>query len=81
MKNVLIILGLIFLLAACADTPGSSSDSSASTGACEGWSDTLNKGYCYDGWTESECADYDERKVNYADWYFHSGQTCSERGY
>ncbi len=50
-------------------------------GACEGWSDILSSGYCYDDWTEDECDDYDAEGVNGADWHFHGGQTCSERGY
>ncbi len=50
------------------------------TGACAGWSDTLGSSYCYDDWYEDECEEWDAIGVNDADWYFHAGQTCSERG-
>ena len=50
------------------------------TGVCTGYSEIFNKTYCYDGWTEEDCDDYNDNEVNGATWYFYKGQTCSERG-
>ncbi len=52
-----------------------------SLGACEGFSDFLNASYCNDGWTSAECAEWDAMEVNAADWFFHEGQTCEDRGF
>ncbi len=49
-------------------------------GVCTGFSTTFNKTYCYDGWTESECKEYDDEQVNGAEWHFHEDQTCASRG-
>jgi len=50
------------------------------TGACTGYSDLFDKTYCYDGWTDADCEEYDDNEVNGASWYFYAGQTCEERG-
>ena len=49
-------------------------------GVCTGYSDLLNRTYCYDGWTESECKEYDKDEVNGASWNFYADQTCASRG-
>lgn len=49
-------------------------------GVCTGYSDSLNKTYCYDGWTESECKENDKEEVNGANWNFFADQTCASRG-
>jgi hypothetical protein len=37
--------------------------------------------YCYgDNWTQAECSDYNAQRVNGAEWFFHSNQTCADRG-
>lgn len=56
-------------------------DCAEQLGACEGYSELLTKGYCYDGWTEKECRDYDQMHINGAQWYFHPQQTCADRGF
>ena len=50
------------------------------TGVCTGYSSEYNSTYCKDGWTEEECDEWDEIKVNGVDWHFYKGQTCDERG-
>lgn len=45
--------------------------------ACCGSSGTT---YCKDGWTESECMEWDKQQVNGVSWTFHEGQTCASRG-
>ncbi len=36
--------------------------------------------YCHDdNWTAAECADFNDQRVNGADWFFHSNQTCEDR--
>jgi len=51
-----------------------------STGVCTGFSAEFNSTYCKDGWTEDECADWDNQQVNGVSWTFYKGQTCDERG-
>ena len=36
--------------------------------------------YCGDDYTEEECDERNGLKVNGESWYFHAGQTCSDRG-
>jgi hypothetical protein len=48
------------------------------TGVCTGAGPART--YCKDGWTESECKDWDAKMVNGVRWYFYAGQTCAERG-
>jgi hypothetical protein len=36
---------------------------------------------CKQGWSSSECADWDSQQVNGADWIFHAGRECSDLGY
>ncbi len=71
--NFAILVLLTLVLSAC-DT------SEDKTGACTGYSSSLNHTYCYSGWTKSECSDHDNEKVNGADWYWYKGQSCSDRG-
>ncbi|NIM48481.1 MAG: hypothetical protein GTN62_02210 [Gemmatimonadales bacterium] len=66
-----LVLGVSLAVAACGE----------SVGACEGWSDVLNNAYCQDNFSKSECQEWDDLGVNGADWYFHAGQTCAERGF
>jgi len=51
-----------------------------STGVCTGYSSEFNSTYCKDGWTKSECEEWDDLEVNGISWNFHKGQTCDERG-
>ena len=36
--------------------------------------------YCQNDFSEDECAEWNTEGVNAADWVFHSGQTCQDRG-
>ncbi|MDH5548023.1 MAG: hypothetical protein OEZ43_20795 [Gammaproteobacteria bacterium] len=36
--------------------------------------------YCYSGWDKAECEANNSQQVNGAKWYFHSGQSCEDRG-
>jgi hypothetical protein len=47
-------------------------------GACTGYSSILNRTYCYDDFTESECEDYDIEEVNGAHWTFYPDEFCSD---
>ncbi len=69
--RVVVVMTLAVAVASCAED----------LGACEGFSETLNGSYCNDGWTSAECAEWDAMGVNAADWFFHSGQTCEDRGF
>lgn len=37
--------------------------------------------YCYENWEKADCDENQAAQVNGADWNFHSGQTCSDRGF
>lgn len=50
------------------------------TGVCTGCCGPGGQTYCKDGWTKSECADWNRQGVNGVTWHFHEGQTCAERG-
>ena len=69
--RVVVVMTLALAVASCSED----------LGACEGFSATLNASYCNDGWTSGECAEWDQMGVNAADWFFHSGQTCEDRGF
>lgn len=69
--SLMLLAGIVSVTTKCSE----------SVGACEGFSDFLNASYCNDGWTESECAEWDAMEVNAADWFFHEGQTCEQRGF
>ena len=51
-----------------------------STGVCTGYSSEFNTTYCKDGWTKSECEEWDDLGVNGVSWNYYRGQTCDERG-
>jgi hypothetical protein len=70
---VLLVIASVVLLFGC-------SNGGDSTGVCTGFSSSLNKTYCYEGWDKSECEEWDSLQVNGADWYFYKGQTCADRG-
>ncbi len=38
-------------------------------------------GLCKEGWSESECDEWNEDEINGSRWHFHAGETCEERGY
>lgn len=50
-------------------------------GACYGYSSILNKTYCYNDWSQSECANYNSQGVNGASWTLAPGEMCSDLGY
>jgi len=50
------------------------------TGVCTGCCGPQGQTYCKDGWTKSECSDWNAQGVNGVTWHFHEGQTCAERG-
>jgi len=55
---------------------------SLGTGACVGSGGTiLLSPVCKQGWSQSECADWNSQGVDDASWNFHSGQSCSDAGY
>ena len=52
-----------------------------STGVCVSSPAIFGNTYCYSNFTKAECDDYDAQDVNGGSpWFFHSGQTCSDRG-
>ncbi|MEZ4319848.1 MAG: hypothetical protein R3F61_20220 [Myxococcota bacterium] len=51
------------------------------TGVCAGYSSLFDEEYCHDDWTRAECEDWDAQEINGAQWTFHSGQTCADRGF
>ena len=71
--KILGLLGMLTLLTGCPDGGG--------VGVCTGYSSYLNSTYCYSNYTKAECDERTAAGVNFVDtWYFHSGQTCSDRG-
>ena len=50
------------------------------TGVCTACCGNSGTTYCKDGWTESECKDWSNQKVNGLSWSWHEGQTCAGRG-
>lgn len=50
------------------------------TGVCTGCCGPTGRTYCKDGWSESECKDWDAQGVNGVKWHFYGGQTCAQRG-
>jgi hypothetical protein len=74
-RKVLLIAGfpcVVLLISNCEKLGG--------TGVCTGFSAEYNSTYCKDGWTQDECAEWDDLEVNGVSWTFHRGQTCDERG-
>ncbi len=50
------------------------------TGVCVSDFNNSNRQYCYSNFDKSECDDYNSQQVNGANWFFHGGQTCADRG-
>jgi hypothetical protein len=50
------------------------------TGVCTACCGPSGRTYCKDDWTESECQDWSQKKVNGLSWTFHGDQTCEGRG-
>ena len=53
----------------------------ATTGACVGAGGVLSQPNCKDGWTASECSDWNNQGVDGATWSFHANSTCASLGY
>lgn len=72
MKNVIGILSLlaIAILCSCKDK----------TGVCTACCGPFGNTYCKDGWTEGECKEWSDERVNGLEWHWHEGQTCAGRG-
>jgi hypothetical protein len=55
------------------------------TGACVSsvvnFQFTTDKVYCYSGWDQPECADYNTQQANNATWSLQYGQDCDDLGY
>ena len=68
-----LLSALLLLAFGCTD--------SESIGACATFNASVGGGeYCYDGWSESDCAGYNANQVNGGDWTLYAGQTCSGLG-
>jgi hypothetical protein len=75
LKNVIYVTAMIattYVLSGCSSSGGD--------GVCVSSGAILGKTYCYNNFSKSECSDYDSQEVNGGSWFFHSGQTCSDRG-
>ncbi len=72
MKNVIGILSLLAIpvLCSCKDK----------TGVCTACCGPSGNTYCKDGWTEDECKEWSDERVNGLEWHWHEGQTCAGRG-
>ena len=56
--------------------------SCSSTGTCVGsGGNVLLSPVCKDGWTRSECGEWDNEGINDADWSYNGGKTCEGLGY
>lgn len=76
MKN----LGRLMLVSAVVVIVGCSSGGGG-TGVCVSSPAIFGNTYCYSNFDKSECDDYDAQDVNGGSpWFFHSGQTCADRG-
>jgi len=64
-----LVLGVWLVLASC-----------NKEGVCTACCGPSGNTYCKNGWTEAECKEWDDLKVNGLDWHFHKGQTCEARG-
>lgn len=53
---------------------------SEETGVCTACCGSSGTTYCKDGWSESDCKNFSDRKVNGLSWTWHEGQTCAGRG-
>ena len=50
-------------------------------GACVGSGGVLSSPECKNGWSQSECQDWQNSGVNGATWTFQSGDACVDLGY
>lgn len=50
-------------------------------GSCVGSGGALSSPECKDGWSQSECQDWQNSGVNGATWTFNSGSSCVDQGY
>lgn len=50
------------------------------TGVCTACCGSSGTTYCKDGWTEADCKDFNNKKVNGLSWSWYEGQTCAGRG-
>lgn len=50
-------------------------------GSCVGTGGVLLSPVCKDGWTQSECQDWQNAGVNGSTWTFNSGSSCMDLGY
>ena len=50
------------------------------TGVCTACCGSSGTTYCKDGWTEDECKEWSDTKVNGLSWTWHKDQTCAARG-
>ena len=71
MNQLFLFLLIIFGVSFCA---------SNNTGVCTGDSKSSSTIYCKNGWTKSECDDWNSQKINGTSWNFYEGQTCEGRG-
>lgn len=51
------------------------------SGACVGTGGVLSSPECKNGWSQSECQDWQNSGVNGATWTFDSGSSCLDLGY
>lgn len=50
-------------------------------GSCVGTGGVLLSPDCKDGWSQSDCQDFQNSGVNGATWTFNSGSSCADQGY
>jgi hypothetical protein len=50
------------------------------TGVCTACCGSTGTTYCKDGWTEAECKEWSDQKVNGLSWNWFEDQTCEGRG-
>ncbi len=53
--------------------------SCSSTGACVGTGGIVDE--CKEDWDKDECQEWDDLEVNDANWSWHRGDSCDDRGY
>jgi len=70
MVLVFVLSAGVFFLGACGEK----------TGVCTACCGPSGNTYCKDGWTESECKEWSDQKVNGLSWTWHKDQTCAGRG-
>jgi hypothetical protein len=71
MGKLALVLGVVLLGAACG----------GGGGACVGTGGVLSSPECKNGWSQSECQDWQNSGVNGATWTFDSGSSCVDLGY